>query len=154
MYFPLSNYKKGGAVEKVLFSEKIPSISTWLLPLHLHTDTKRTQLNLKSSFPNFGPLASLQIIKGTLGRASALLSYKLTPTKINIQHMCLLHLFAMVPNRETSPIFDYPQIRWFKDFSTLPNYCKWPYIYDVHREGGGRGRKTSHIFWHFIAFKQ
>ena len=127
VYFPLPYCKKGRGGGKLIFSGKIPSISTWLLPLHPHTHAKRTkrkkkirsftnvnlncwrfcgwsQLNLKSFFHDFGPLASLQIIKDTSGRASALLSYKLTPAKISILHMWLLHLFSMVPDREKSPV--------------------------------------------------
>ena len=53
----------------------------------------------------FWTISLLQIIKDTSGRASPLLSYKLTPAKINILHMCSLHLFPVVPDRETSPIY-------------------------------------------------
>ena len=46
VYFPLPYCKKGGGGRgggKLLFSEKIPSISTWLLPFHPHTLTIRTK---------------------------------------------------------------------------------------------------------------
>ena len=89
--------------------QKEKNIRIWWSFIYINLNCWRfcgwTQLNLKSLFHDFGPLALLQIIKDTSGRASTLLSYKLTPAKINILHMCLLHLFPMVPDRETSPIY-------------------------------------------------
>ena len=63
-------------------------------------------IKLQISISWFWPLASLQIIKDTSGGASfLLLSYKLTPAKIQMLHMCLLHFFPMVPDCKISPIY-------------------------------------------------
>ena len=130
MYFSLLYCKKVGGGENYYFPQKYRRFPLdYYLSTHIHIQKEQkekniciwwsfiyrnlncwrfcrwTQLNLKSLFHDFGPLASLQIIKDTSGRASTLLSYKLTPAKINILHMCLLHLLPMVPYCETSPIY-------------------------------------------------
>ena len=130
MYFSLLYCKKVGGGENYYFPQKYRRFPLdYYLSTHIHIQKEQkekniriwwtfiyinlncwrfcgwTQRNLKSLFHDFGPLASLQIIRDTSGRASALLSYKLTPAKINILHMRLLHLFPIVLDRETSPIY-------------------------------------------------
>ena len=61
-------------------------------------------IKLQISISWFWPLASLQIIKDTSGGASfLLLSYKLTPAKIKMLHMCLLHFFPNGPRLQNIP---------------------------------------------------